>query len=251
MLVDTAKAANRYTTDKEAADLIVVSPEMGRIPNFLKDPKSPYSENNLTRAVSELPLRPPGKYYVIRKHRAAVNFKCEKRLVPGGTKLGNLAVPGASVKCKCFCDVLFRRDIIWANYDLAEHNILDDTLPGQIRGITLPAGSFWHKSKVHPLEQRFGTARNHSTIAWQEALKKAEKRRAEAPVRSSLHNPRLPILTPQEKYLAWFRGKCHDGAEDSSHVRFQLSLAFQAYVLPLFPLLFALACRHFLSFSSS
>jgi hypothetical protein len=229
LLVRTAVRTGRFTSDRSAADLIVVSPEMGRLPNAPRDKTSPFSENNLTEAVFRLPRRPEGKYYVIRKHRAAVNYICDKRLLPMGTDPVEQAVPGANLKCKYFCDVLFRRDIIWANYDLSEHNILDDTLPGKIRGITLPSGIYYYRGKVHPLEQRFG-ANDIAKLAWEKALEKAQRKledQAATKQRHDSQSPLRPPLLPQEKYLAWFRGKCHDGAEDSSHVRFQLALAFQ------------------------
>lgn len=231
LLVSTAMRANRYTSDRTNADLIIVSPEMGRLPKVLKTPHSPYSENNLTKAVFNLPMRPLGKYYVIRKHRAAVNYKCEKTIVSQDTDPTALAAVGANVKCKYFCDVLFRRDIIWANYDLAEHNILDDSLPDKIQGVTLPAGRLKFKGKTNPLEQRFGNTQYISQRDWEAAVAAAKAKMEVESLKLAkrdVHNPSRQLQMPQKKYLAWFRGKCHDGAEDSSHARFLLALMFQA-----------------------
>lgn len=209
-------------------DLIIVSPELAVKPGIR--PSSSWWAQARSMMIA-LPLRPPGKFYLIRKYRAGMGFRCADQGRTNDNTYTNMTLEetiayGRQLKamkplncsavvspgsregaCDAFCRLLYRPDIIWTGYDLADHDVKDDTLADRILSVTLPAG-----------------ARAFSGDAWARFRRKHRYERAD----ERDHGSSQVTDGTEEAHdlLAWFRGNCHGGELRTSTARYDLAKAF-------------------------
>jgi len=218
------------------ADVVIVSPELSERRSF--DP--PGGPSRLSR-VATLPTRPPGKFYFVHKvsHGLAPADDCG-RVWPLASNSTTPPLP-LPLDLSEFCALLFRRDVIFADVDLGEHDLDDDGIASRLNGVTLPTGGWTDKQRNFRGDVM---ARFHSG-----------RRRPRQSISSELQTPppSSSLISSESTFsphfLVWFRGKCHGGVRSKckfhperctveqtanaarhagkvSRVRFELSVAF-------------------------
>jgi hypothetical protein len=186
-------------------EVIILSPVMAE--RKRTDPRG--DQYLRIRALLALPARPPGRFYLVQK-------TCARCLPNERDCTSGRAAEDATKGNHTLCRLLFRKDFIFADVDLGEHDLDDDKIGGLLRGVTLPTGGWTDRHKLRSdvvLDARYGPT----------------------------------ATTP--RHLVWLRGKCHGGvrskcvqepalctpeqvanaarnARKVSRVRFSLALAF-------------------------
>jgi hypothetical protein len=226
-------------------DVIIVSPELAVKPGTTPARSWWVDSRSMDRA---LPRRPPGKFYLIRKYRAGMAFRCAdvdghgvgapSRLLtqpkpasrPASSRsaapekkalnCSNAFVKserGREASCDAFCRLLYRPDVIWAAFDMADHDVKDDALASRILSVTLPAGTAAYKGDAWA---RFREGHRQSPRGDNAELNNNNNNNNEAGSQQQQQQ--------QQQLLAWFRGNCHGGELRTSSARFDLARAFSA-----------------------